>query len=210
MIVRLWAIALLLLAALTPSAAGAMDFRLLQTGKHQRAVLAKGVIEPGDAVLLSAALDLATRDRTGTKRLLLDSPGGVVAEAFAMADVMDRVGVTTVVPAKALCGSACASVLFVSGKYRVVEKGGELAVHSCYDARNGRQMEDCNAVIAAHAQYEGSSGVAMMALQQAAGPRAAFVFDNASAACFGLTRAPGRRASAPCLEAAMRAAHRRR
>jgi hypothetical protein len=208
---RLFCVVLALLAAMAVPAS-AMDFRLLQS-RGQRAILALGPINPGDAPRLAAALSLATRDKAGTKELLLDSPGGSVDEALAMAEIMDRAGVRTVVPAGAMCGSACASVLFVSGKYRSIDKGGVLAIHSCYDALSGRQIESCNEQISAHAEYEGASGQAMMALQQAAGTHAAFVFDNAGATCFGLTRAPGARArhsaAAPCLEAALKGARRR-
>jgi hypothetical protein len=93
-----------------------------------------------------------------------------------------------------MCGSACAQVLFVSGKYRTVQPGGQLAIHSCYDQPTGRAVEMCNELIAAHAEQEGVSGSAMLAFQNAAGAHAAVVFDAAGAACFGLTRAPGQRA----------------
>jgi hypothetical protein len=201
------AAALLLLAVLVLPAS-AMSFQLLQSGKGQRAVLASGEIDPGDAAGLLAALNLATRSRNGTKQLLLDSPGGHVDEAFAMADVMDQVGVSTVVPARAMCASACASVLFVSGKYRTLQPGGALVIHSCFDERDGAVMTDCNALIAEHAQHEGSSGAMMMALQQVAGTHAVLVFTVGGAACFGLTRAPGTSARhvAPCVAAAERQA----
>ena len=181
--------------------ASAMTFRLLHTPDGQRMVAATGEIVPGDARRLARALSQATRDRHGTKNLLLDSPGGLVSEAFGMADVMDRTGVSTIVPAGAFCGSACASVLFVSGRYRTVERGGALVIHSCYDALSGQAMGVCDALISAHAQYEGVSGKTLMALQALAGTNAAFVFGNQGAACFGLTRAPGSRgpAAAPCL-----------
>lgn len=193
---------LALLALVNVAPASAMDFGLLQTGSGQRLVVASGMIVPGDARKLGLALNQATRSRNGTKELLLDSPGGVVVEALAMADLMDQVGVSTVVPAGAICGSACASVLFVSGKYRHIDKGGVLAIHSCFDARDGEKMDLCDELIAEHAQYEGVPGGAMMALQEAAGTHAAFVFDNAGAACFGLTREAGATKSAKCLHAA--------
>jgi len=198
----------MLMAAMSVLPASAMTFQMLERG-DQRQVIASGEIDDGDARRLERALDLATRDSHGTKDLLLNSPGGLVDEAFAMADIMDHVGVTTIVPSGAYCASACASVLFVSGKYRTVDKGGSLIIHSCFDARNGQPMADCDAVISAHAQAEGVSGVAMMAFQEVAGTHSAFLFDKADAACFGLTRAPGTAASTkipPCLAAAMKAA----
>ena len=178
--------------ALAALPAQAMQFRLVQSA-GQVAVLATGAIGPGDADRLAAALRRATRDRHGTKELLISSVGGVVAEAWAMADVINQVGVTTIVPAGSLCASACASVVFVAGKYRTIQKGGQLAIHSCFDDRNGQKMDDCDALISARAEQEGISGRAMMAFQEMApGPDSAIVFDPANAACFGLTRAPGK------------------
>jgi hypothetical protein len=197
--------------ALVPAPVSAMQFQLLQS-KGQRMVLATGEIVAGDAAKLERALKLATRGQNRTKDLLLDSPGGLVREAFAMANVMDIEGVSTVVPANAVCASACASVLFVSGRYRSIEKGGALLIHSCFDGRDGSEVEFCNALISEHAQYEGASGLAMMALQQAAGTNTGFLIDGKAAACLGLISSSGRRAAAvpPCLRAAMRHPQRRR
>lgn len=190
--------------------ASAMSFRLMAIGKSQKAILATGPINRGDAARFASALDLATRDRHHTKAVLLNSPGGLVTEALIMAEVMDRVHVSTIIPAKAVCASACASVLFVSGRYRRIDKGGYLAIHSCFDSRNGRQMVLCNAIISVHAQHEGASGIAIMALQQVAGPRNAIIFDAKSAACYGLTwtRDHGNRLP-PCIKKAALRAHRR-
>ena len=46
--------------------------RLLQESSGQRVVFASGLIGPGDAQLLAAALKAATRDRHRTKELLLE------------------------------------------------------------------------------------------------------------------------------------------
>jgi ATP-dependent protease ClpP protease subunit len=189
--------------------ASAMQFSLVSFG-GQRAVLAQGEIKPGDARRLRAALARIGRDRHGTKDLLLDSPGGTVADAWDMADVMDAVGVTTIVPNRAVCASACASVLFVAGRYRVVGKAGRLAIHSCYDARSGGKVEACDAALSVRAARRGVSGIALMAFQELApGPDSIVVLDARDAACYGLTRAPGKTAAgdnAPCIKAALEAA----
>ena len=148
---RIFEFLLAVLIVLAAAPASAMDFKLLQESSGPRVVLASGEIGPGDAQMLAAALNLATRDRHGTKELLLNSPGGSVFDALAMTDVMDRVGVSTIIPDHALCGSACASVLFVSGKYRTIETGGLLAIHSCYDIQSGTKVSLCNELISAHA-----------------------------------------------------------
>jgi hypothetical protein len=202
-------VALGLIAFAVP--AGAMSFHLAKTKSGLSVVMAKGEITKGDARRLKSALARAGRDQHGTKQLWLDSPGGLVAIALDMADIMDAEGVTTVVGEGALCASACASVLFVSGKYRRVDSGGALAIHSCYDSRNGHAMTDCNAAISAHAEFEGVSGSTLMALQEAAGSEAIIVFDKDDAACFGLTLQPGARPSTqmpPCMKKALKRAKR--
>lgn len=203
-------VAVFLAAVLAVAAfpAAAMTFKLGTTKDGLRVVVASGDIGRGDARRLVRALEQAGRDRHGVKRLYLDSPGGVVVEAMKMAEVMDEVGVATIVRKGALCASACASVLFVSGKYRTVEAGGMLAIHSCYDAVSGRAASECNAAISAHADAAGVSGLTMMVLQEAAGNDAVLVFDAENAACFGLTLKPGARPGknpAPCMAEAMKA-----
>jgi hypothetical protein len=195
----LFAALLSLSVALSAAPGSAMVLKISTLSSGQKIVKASGDIVPGDARKLEKALSLATRDKQGTIQMRLNSDGGVVAEAFRMAEIMDRVGVSTVVGKGDLCASACAQVLFVSGKYRSVQKGGSLVIHSCYNALDGRAVEYCNAVISKHAQDEGVDGAAMMAFQQAAGTDSAILFDNESAACFGLTRAPGKKTAAPCL-----------
>jgi hypothetical protein len=111
--------------------------------------------------------------------------------------------VSTIVRKGTVCASACASVLFVAGRYRTVEKGGLLAIHSCYDNRNGRAATECNAIISAEAETSGVSALTMMALQEAAGRDSIIIFESDDAACFGLTLKPGakpRKGAAPCIK----------
>lgn len=77
-----------LFVALSMAPAFAMDFELLQESDGQRVVFASGLIGPGDAQLLAAALKAATRDRHRTKELLLDKMvtkklTSIVTEDFA-------------------------------------------------------------------------------------------------------------------------------
>ena len=187
--------------------ANAMQFSVLQGSTGQKIVLAQGEIVEGDAGKLVRALRRASVDKHGTRTVWLNSPGGSVIDAMNMADVINAVGVTTVVPGKAMCASACASVVFVAGKYRTVEKGGQLLIHSCFDARNGQKMDECDAVISQRAQANGLSGRAMMAFQEIApGPQYGVLFNAADAACFGLTHAPGKAElgdNAPCIQQAL-------
>lgn len=201
-----------LLIALSALPASAMEFAIVKSG-GQTAVLAQGVVKDGDARRLTRALARVPRDRNGTKQLLLNSPGGTVADAWDMAEIIGRTGVTTIIPARAVCASACASLMFVAGKYRTIQPGGQLAIHSCYDARNGAKIDYCDAIISARAQQQGLSGIALMALQEIApGPNAIVVLDGKNAACYGLTRQPGHAElgdRAPCVAAALKKARAR-
>jgi hypothetical protein len=191
--------------ALLPASAFAAKFKYGTSG-GLRVLVVSGEIRQGDARRLMKALEDTDRDGHGTKRLYLESDGGLVTEALKMADVILEVGVTTIVRKDAVCASACASVLFVAGKYRTVEPGGLLAIHSCYDSLTGRAASECNAVISAHADAAGVSGLTMMALQEAAGSDAMIVFESEDASCFGLTLKPGARPSKqtpPCIKEVM-------
>lgn len=207
--IRLLLVFLVVLMPLGALPASAMQFAIVKSG-GQTAVLAQGIVKDGDARRLTRALARVPRDRNGTKQLLLDSPGGTVVDAWDMAEIISRTGVTTVIPAGGVCASACASLMFVAGKYRTIQPGGQLAIHSCYDARNGAKIDYCDAIISARAQQQGLSGIALMALQEIApGPNAIVVLDGRNAACYGLTRAPGKAElgdRAPCVAAALKKA----
>jgi hypothetical protein len=123
--------------------ADAMNF----TWRDQNTVLASGPIDEGDLAKFAALPNFDT--------LELDSPGGLVNEALAMAANMDaRDGIRTVVRAGASCASACAMALFVSGKTRIVYMGGRLGIHSCRKL-DGTQALECNKTMAANARAHG-------------------------------------------------------
>src|SRR3569833_4438288 len=88
--------------------ANAMQFSVLQGSTGQKIVLAQGELVEGDAGKMVRALRRASVDKHGTRTVWLNSPGGSVIDAMNMADVINAVGVPTVVPAKAMCASACA------------------------------------------------------------------------------------------------------
>jgi hypothetical protein len=131
-----------LLAAV--AGADAMNFTL------ERARLTahvSGPIEEGDAAKFAALPKFDT--------LELDSPGGLVGEALAMAANMDARGrIRTVVKPGASCASACAMALFVSGETRVVFMGGRIGIHSCAKP-DGTQAPECNEAMARNATNHG-------------------------------------------------------
>jgi len=72
------------------------------------------------------ALENALANRANIRRLELDSPGGYVDEGLAVATVVEQHSLSTVVRRR--CASACTAI-FVVGKERVVESGGQLGFH---------------------------------------------------------------------------------
>ncbi|MGD9739378.1 MAG: hypothetical protein AB7O56_08215 [Bauldia sp.] len=67
---------------------------------------------------------LAAEPRLHT--LVLDSPGGLDVDSRRIADLVDALGIDTVVPDNAICFSACATIYF-AGKNRIAL--GRLGVH---------------------------------------------------------------------------------
>jgi hypothetical protein len=110
-------------------------------------VHASGPIEKGDAAKFAALPKFDT--------LELDSPGGLVNEALAMAANVDaRGGIRTVVKPGVSCASACAMALFVSAATRIVYMGGRLGIYSCAKA-DGTPAPECNKDMAANATAHG-------------------------------------------------------
>jgi hypothetical protein len=127
----------------TMAGADAMNF----SWSDQLTVHASGPIEEGDAAKFAALPKFYT--------LELDSPGGSVSEALAMAANMDARGrIRTAVKPGASCASACAMALFVSGETRVVYMGGLIGIHSCA-MPDGTPVPECNKAMAANATAHG-------------------------------------------------------
>ena len=83
-----------------------------------------GEILPG----LSDALTQVLEATPGVERLELQSPGGSVSEGLALADLVQKNSLDTVV--KTYCDSAC-TLIFAAGRKRVLEARGELGFHRC-------------------------------------------------------------------------------
>jgi uncharacterized protein YecT (DUF1311 family) len=143
-----------------PVPALGMDFKIYyQPQLELKMVIGEGSIQEGDAEKFLTVTKMANRDDEGLVALVLNSPGGNVEAAFRVVDAMDKVGVYTTVPDNAKCASACASILFASGKRRSIVGSGLLGFHSCY-RRDGRTYTEdslCNEIIAANAMQRGVS-----------------------------------------------------
>ena len=189
---RLRAAALLavVILAWAVSPAAAMTFSTSAFADGKRFVLAKGSVAEGDASRLRVALQSADRDASGNKIVALDSSGGLILEAFAMVEIMDKERVSTIVLPGATCASACAQILFLSGIHRTVEEGGRLGLHSCYDARDRSRSMVCNELIAQNALSRGTPYGAIMAFMHLTGPTQMHWLYASEADCWGFTKRP--------------------
>lgn len=143
-------------------------------------VHASGPIEEGDAARFASLPKFDT--------LELDSSGGLVREALAMAANMDaRGGIRTVVKPGESCASACAMALFVSGATRVVYMGGRLGIHSCA-MPNGTQALECNKAMAANAAAHGVPWVVIEGFGKYTIPSGMLWLGAEDAECWGLMK----------------------
>ena len=178
------------LAATGVTAAQAMSFALERGTQGRMVVVGRGTIESGDARRLREALQGAERDEWGNRQLVLESLGGNVGEAFAMVEVMDAEKVTTRVRAGKSCASACAVIVFAAGLDRVVEPGGRLGIHTCYDKARGGRSTNCNELIANAAQKYGVPFISTFTLMELTPPGSVRWLDAENAACWRLSRDP--------------------
>ncbi len=151
-------------------------------------LLATGEIAQGDSQGLVEELQKLPSLPHGLRVVLLDSPGGSVAEAFRISEIFSHIPVHTVVPNGAKCVSACASIIFIAGKNRTIEEGGLIGQHSC--ARGGVSDQECNDSIAQYAVSKGVSHGSVAAFIRYAGPNEVVWFDRSQADCYGLTYYP--------------------
>ena len=163
-----------LLAAV--AGADAMNF----SWRDHLTVHASGPIEDGDAAKFAALPRFNT--------LELDSPGGSVGEALAIAANMDaRGGIRTVVKPGGSCASACAMALFVSGETRVVYMGGRLGIHSCA-MLDGTQVPECNKAMAENANAHGVPWGVIESFGNYTEPSSMMWLGAEDAECWGLMR----------------------
>jgi hypothetical protein len=118
-----------------PAVAWAMTVQLTAAPGGSRALLLQGRIDTGDAARLGKALR-----QGGFSAVLLNSPGGSVAEARTMAVAVHALRVPVVVPARAVCASAC-FLLFAAARDRVAEPGAMIGVHSASVAGGNETMD---------------------------------------------------------------------
>ena len=118
-----------LIAAASWSNARAMRMELVPIkGTATASLVAQGRIEAGDVTHLRALLH-GVKSGEKIAAIVLNSPGGSVAEAQSMARIIYTAPVPVIVPGHALCASAC-FLMFAAGRHREVEPGALIGVHS--------------------------------------------------------------------------------
>ena len=179
----------------------ALDFKQIDWNGHA-ALAVSGEIVPGDAAHFAEALPKINPSAHGLPIVLLNSGGGSVGEALQISEIFSKMPVHAVIPSGAKCASACASILFIAGKNRIVEEGGLLGQHSCSSA--GARSQECNDALSKHAVAHGVSYGSVAAFVTYAEPKDMIWFSRADADCFGLTNYPfaresGFEKSEPCV-----------
>jgi hypothetical protein len=167
-------VSIILLITESAQSAKCMDFKLIdsnevvldgKTFSKRRSVLADGDINDGDSQKLKDLIKDADRDFLGNITIYLNSPGGSVGEALRIVKVMDAYEVSTIIPERAVCASACASILYVSGRFHTILDGGLIGLHPCF--RDGVAAPICNDVIAKNAAGHGTPYGSVEAYMQA-------------------------------------------
>jgi len=96
-----------------------------EAAKDERTVLmVSGIIGHGAHREFQAALYSANPDL-----VVLDGPGGILGEAFLIAEEVRRRGLSTLVAPNQSCASACA-IVFLSGRTKYMGKGAAVGLHS--------------------------------------------------------------------------------
>jgi hypothetical protein len=177
----------ILFSTIAHSQVWALDFSVVDW-RGRKAILAAGNIVFGDAGRLKSIASSAEVWPHGHRVLLLDSPGGMVHEALQMSRVIRDAALHTVVPKGAVCASACGAVLFVAGRYRTIEEGGTLGMHTCYAADTMKPVPECNEDIAMHAVENGVAHGSVKAFMEYTPPEEMIFFSRENAECWGITR----------------------
>lgn len=74
-----------------------------------------------------------------TNTLYLSSPGGAVYPSLVIAQTVNELGISTVVPLDAICASACSTIYFAGINRRAL---GQLGVHRIYSKSHSDELEE--------------------------------------------------------------------
>lgn len=181
---------LLMLFICSSNYASAIDLKFVKW-RGYNALLVKNVIQRGDSLKLLRYIKKTRPLSHNHVVLLLDSPGGSVAEAMKMVHALKKQNkkIHAVIPAGAHCASACASILFLGSDLKTVEYGGNLGQHSC--SSHGSPNQKCNEMISQFAIQHGVSHGSVKAFMTYSAPDEMSWFNREQADGWGLTKYTG-------------------
>ncbi len=168
--------------------AHASQFEIVEW-RGRQALKMTGPINSGTAARFNEIADGIEPAEHGLPVLLLDSPGGSVFEALLLSAAMKNRPFHTVIPDGASCASACASIVFIAGKYRTMEHFGRFGQHSC--SVSGTPDTECNELISQHAMSNGVSHGSVAAFVTYTAPTEMLWFSRADIDGWGISHYPG-------------------
>lgn len=144
-------------AATAATAAAAAQLSSIIVPDNGTIIALKGDIEEGDTEAAEALIKSINDDGRLVSALQLDSPGGGLAEAVRLAELIRRAKVPTVVAAGSRCASAC-FIVFAAGVEKFASFDAAIGVHGVSD-RFGHQTEQTEAATMSMARIAGTFGV---------------------------------------------------
>jgi hypothetical protein len=147
----------LLGAALAGNAAAASELTSVMTEDNATIIALGGDIEDGDAAATEAMIKSANDDGRLVSALRLDSPGGSLAEAIKLAELIRRAKLPTIVAAGSRCASAC-FIVFAAGIEKFASYDAAIGVHGVSD-RFGHQSAQTEAATLSMARIASTLGV---------------------------------------------------
>lgn len=122
-----WAVLACCALVITAPQAAALDYQRLPLKSDAVAILAKGIIMPGDVEALSSFINgLPRTDRV--RSLVVNSPGGNLLEAERLASVITKYKLSVFVPPGSQCSSAC-FLIFAAASARFAAPDSFIGVH---------------------------------------------------------------------------------
>lgn len=166
-----------------------MSFSLGKGGR----LLAEGSIEPGTADRFAAEIEARGEY---VKTISLNSPGGALDDAMAMARLVREKGIGTEVADGAICASSC-PLFFAGGKARRAGEQAAIGVHQFYAASKSasgpdQAMSDAQATTARISRHLTEMGVdtALWLHALDTPPRALYYFSPKELADYRLVTGP--------------------
>jgi hypothetical protein len=144
-------------AAVAATVAAAAELSSVAIRDDETVITLSGDIEAGDADATEALIKTINDDGRLVSAIRLDSPGGGVAEAVKLAELIRRAKVPMVVAAGSRCASAC-FIVFAAGVEKFANYDAAIGVHGVSD-RFGHQTAQAEAATVSMARIASELGV---------------------------------------------------